>query len=271
MECPECGHDQETGSFCSHCGARLGGGCPSCGAELVPGGRYCTQCGEQVGAAGHEVSPHRHRLPWYIAAASVAVLLLVLLLPRQAERAGPSTMTSPSGVAPTGTEGVGTENGFGPPGNPGTTGAPGPLSSDMRTNADRLFNRVMAAAQQGEQEEVARFMPMAIQAYQMVDDLDADGVYHLALLHAAAGQYDEARATVDRLLADSPRHILALGLAARTAAEAGDSAVADALYRRLLDAYQEEAARALPEYREHQRMLPEYRRAAADYVGEDAG
>ena len=144
----------------------------------------------------------------------------------------------------------------------------GLLSNDMRTNADRLFNRVMAAAEQDDRAQVDQFMPMAIQAYGMVDELDDDGIYHLAILHLTAGQLDSARAAAGRILEESPDHVLALGVAAEAAAAGGDDAEAERLYRRLLDTYATEAARPLPEYVDHQRMLTEYRSQAREHIGE---
>lgn len=177
------------------------------------------------------------------------------MLPRRADRAGAPETVRPVTGAP-----------------PAAPGAPAPadglLSSDMRTNADRLFNRVMGAAQRGDQAEVSRFMPMAIQAYNMVEDLDDDGILHLAMLHLTAGDPSGARATADRILDGSPDHILALGVAAAAARQAGDEPAARELYRRLLEAYPEEAVKPLPEYTDHQAMLPEYRRIARAALGE---
>ncbi|HUE76453.1 MAG TPA: hypothetical protein VMM83_00800 [Longimicrobiales bacterium] len=202
------------------------------------------------------------RLPWLIAGAAVIGVALLLMLPRETERAGPPAMTGPD--AP----------GAGAPfagSAPGGAGAPPPLSGDMRVDADRLFNRVMTARQQGDSAEAARFTPMAVQAYGMVEDLDADGLYHLALIHLTAGDYSATQQTAARILETAPDHVLALGVAGAAAAGAGDGTRAADLYARLLDAYPTEAARDLPEYADHQPMLPEYRRAAREYLGDADG
>ncbi|MBW3554947.1 MAG: tetratricopeptide repeat protein [Gemmatimonadetes bacterium] len=200
----------------------------------------------------------RRRWPLILGAAALLVVVLVLMLPRRVDRAGaPEVVRPASGAAPVG------------------SGAPVPgdglLSSDMRTNADRLFNRVMGAAQQGDRAEVSRFAPMAIQAYGLVEDLDDDGVLHLAMLHLTAGDPARAQATASRILRDSPDHILALGVAAAAARRAGDEAEARTLYRRLLDGYPQEAVKPRPEYVDHQAMLPEYRRIAREALGESEG
>jgi tetratricopeptide (TPR) repeat protein len=173
------------------------------------------------------------------------VVVLILLIPERAERAGPIRATDPAATP------LGPDAGF---------------TGDLRTDADRLFNRVMAAAEEGRRDEVEQFMPMALQAYEMVPDLDDDGLFHLAILYETASDYPMARATAERILADAPDHILGLGVAGSASAAAGDSATADAYFRRLLDGYQAEAGRLRPEYVDHQPMLEEYRRLATAFV-----
>jgi tetratricopeptide (TPR) repeat protein len=244
MTCPKCGATDQTGKFCAECGAALDARCPSCGKSVEPGASYCPACGEAIGSA--DATP-RSRAPWWIAAAAALVVVLILLIPERAERAGPLPATQPDMGAP----GVQNMGGF---------------TGDIRTDADRLFNRVMAAAEEGRQAEVDQFMPMAIQAYEMVPALDDDGLFHLAILYQTAGDYDQARATSEQILQDAPDHILALGVAGSAAAAADDDAAATAYFRRLLDGYQAEAGRLRPEYVDHQPMLEEYRRMAESFL-----
>lgn len=247
MKCPNCGADNQTGKFCAECGAGLDTSCPSCGEAVTPGARYCTSCGEPIGSSGGGGVPGS-KAGWIIAAAAIVVVLLVVLLPRATERvpAPPVEERVPVG-APT-----------------GTGGGQGVLSADMRTNADRLYNRIMAAAEQGNQAEVDQFMPMAIQAYEAVEGLDEDGLYHLALLNITAGDYDAGRAAAQRILDRSPGHILALGALATAATEAGDEAAARDHWQRLLEAYPQEVGKPLPEYMDHQNMMSEYQRMALE-------
>lgn len=190
--------------------------------------------------------------PWIIATAALLVVVMVIFLPDRAERVtAPPPAETPAPGAGTG------ESGEGLP----------PLSSDMRSNADRLFNRIMVAAEDGNQAEVDRFMPMAVQAYRLVEDLDEDGLYHLGILHLTAGDPADARQVADRILDRSPNHILALGLAATAAEAAGDAVSAETLWNRLLDAYPEETGEPLPEYRDHQAMIEEYRLRAQEVTG----
>lgn len=247
MTCPKCGATEEAGKFCSQCGTALGKDCPACGGDLTPGARYCRHCGEEVGSAtgsasgagagsgsGLRAGARRARPPWWIAAAAAIVVVLILLIPERAERAGPLPARQP----------------------------PSGFTGDMRTDADRLFNRVMEAAEAGREAEVAQFMPMAQQAYEMVPNLDHDGLFHLAILYETAGDYAAARATAEQILRDVPDHILGLGVAGTSSAAAGDEAAAREYYQRLLDGYDQESARPVAEYVDHQAMVDEYRRIA---------
>ncbi len=255
MKCPNCGAENQEGKFCASCGAGLDVQCSSCGAEVPAGARYCTACGEPV--AGAEAGDLAGKAPWIIAAVAVVVVvaLVVVFLP-----GGSRTPSSSAGG--------GTEAPFMGAGGGDAAGTGSGLSTDMRTNADRLFNRIMMAAEQDNEAEVAQFMPMAIQAYGMVDDLDNDGVYHLAMLHLTAGSYDQALQTARRLLDSDPAHLLGLAVAAEASAASGDSADADQYWQRYLDAYGTEAGKPMPEYVDHQPMLTQYRDMARVALGQ---
>lgn len=254
MTCPSCGSENETGKYCASCGAGLDVQCASCGAEVPAGARYCTVCGEPV--SGSEAGSVTDKAPWIIAAVSIilVVVLVVVFLPT-GTRSG------------AGASGGGGQAPFMGPGGSDASGADAGLSTDMRTNADRLFNRIMMAAEQGNEAEVAQFMPMALQAYGMVDDLDADGTYHLALLHLTAGTHEQALEAARRLLDDDPSHLLGLAVAAEASAALGDPAAADDYWQRYLDAYGAEAGKPLPEYVDHQPMLTQYRDQAREALG----
>ncbi len=112
-------------------------------------------------------------------------------------------------------------------------------------------------------------MPMAIQAYGMVEDLDDDGLFHLALLHLTNGSFDEAQQTASRILADDPDHLLGLAVAAQAAEELGNAQESQEYWGRYLDAYDTEAGKPLPEYVDHQPVLPDYRRMAREATGRE--
>ncbi|MFW6079376.1 MAG: hypothetical protein ACODAE_07140 [Gemmatimonadota bacterium] len=199
--------------------------------------------------------------PWIIAGLAVAALVVVLAAPRVA---GPTDATSSPATADARAPTVqGTNTG------PGEGATPPALSGSPREQADRLFNRVMSASAAGDSAEVSFFLPMAIEAYNRVDALDADGRYHLSVLYAAAGDAARARAAAERILDARPDHLLGLGAAARAAVLERDDAAARRFYRRLLDVYDTEMAMDRPVYREHARILPEYRDEARAYLADD--
>jgi hypothetical protein len=266
MKCPNCG-TESSGRFCPTCGASLRASkCASCGANLVPGARFCTRCGAEAGAAAGTVRPVGHEggdaeagsgstnLPWYIAGAVLTALIIILVLPMIRDDGSGDAVRTPLG-------GVG--------GIPGAVapGTPPPLTGTPREQADRLFNRIMAAREAGDMASAQMFVPMATQAYLSAQPLDDDGLYHLALVHIVGGSYDAARATAEQTLARSPNHLLALAAAGEAAAESGDSAAARDYYARFLDAYDSEIARALPEYQDHAGIFPEYQAAARRATG----
>ena len=49
MLCPRCRFDNRTHvSFCEECGVRLDLVCPSCGATVPPGRKFCGTCGKAL-------------------------------------------------------------------------------------------------------------------------------------------------------------------------------------------------------------------------------
>jgi hypothetical protein len=153
-----------------------------------------------------------------------------------------------------------------PPAGPAAGGAPA-LSGDMRTNADGLFDRIMRELSAGDTARARFFAPMALDAYRMAGELDADGRFHVSLVQAIGGDYAAARETAESIRAGNPNHLLALAAAAAAAEGAGDDAAAVAYHRRFLEALPAERDRDLPEYRDHARILPDYEAAARAAVG----
>jgi tetratricopeptide (TPR) repeat protein len=145
-------------------------------------------------------------------------------------------------------------------------GAPAPLTGSPREQADRLFNRIMTERESGDSAKVTQFLPMGIQAYQLAGDLDADGLYHLALLHSLNRDYAAARAAAEQILANSPNHLLALSAAGNAARGTGDNASARKYYQQFLSVYDAELKTKKQEYEDHGRMLPELRAEAEQFV-----
>lgn len=242
MKCSECGKESE-GRFCARCGASLEGArCGACDAPLPAGARFCTKCGRPV--ASRPTS-----LPWLVAGSALVALIAVLAWPAVRERlqsappAGGAPFASMGGSAP-----------------PALTGTP-------REQADRLFNRVMEERSAGNDDQARFFAGMAVQAYGLAEPLDHDALFHVSLLEAAQGDGPAAVAAAERILAQSPNHLLALAAAAEGSMLSGDTVAARGYFTRFLEHYDAESDRALPEYLDHGRVLPEYRKTAEALTG----
>lgn len=46
--CPECGNTVAKGKFCPECGHKFLTACPKCGNAIVPGAKFCLECGEKL-------------------------------------------------------------------------------------------------------------------------------------------------------------------------------------------------------------------------------
>jgi tetratricopeptide (TPR) repeat protein len=136
-------------------------------------------------------------------------------------------------------------------------GGPPPDLSGMtsRVAADRLYNRVMTFLSQADTTCASMFMPMAIAAYNQAQPLDHDGLFHLSLLNKAAGNLDDALSDAQQVLKDDPDHVLALGAAAEAEVALGRNSDAAKHYQHLLDVYDAQKSRSLPEYQDHQQTM----------------
>jgi len=213
--------------------------CSSCGEVNKASARFCQDCGRSLVGGG-----------WFnaqtltIIGAALLTLIALGLLFGSVIGTGPTSGGGPSAGAPSRTaSGVGNSQ-------------PPDLSTmTPREAADRLFNRVMMADEQGNTDEVAQFAPMAVAAYDQLDGLDLDGLYHVGLIHAAAGNAESAWDAVERLKAVVPGHLLASVLEHRLAMEEGDQAKADRATERFRTHYDEEINVDRQEYRHHRRSI----------------
>jgi len=151
---------------------------------------------------------------------------------------------------------------------PGGAGGTPPDISSMTPieAATRLFNRVMLAVEEGDSTEAQAFLPMAIAAYDRARPLDHDGLYHLSVLQAAAGQLDAALDNATLILDEDPNHLLGLLAAGHAAEELGLTEEAQRHYRHLLEVYDEEMARGLGEYDDHARTVSSARGEAQAFL-----
>jgi ribosomal protein L40E len=235
MKCPKCGATA-SGKFCSTCGTALGKQvCAKCGAALTPGAKFCHSCGaSETGAGGGTAAPSA--TPWIIAGGAVVVLLIVLAVTQIRPPAPPAAAV------------------------PAASGGPVDLSQmSPKDAADRLFNRVMAANEGGATDTARFFAPMALQAYRMLEVLDADGRFHMGLIELVAGNTDGALAQADTIAAERPTHLFAAMLHADAFQARGDSAAMRRAQQTYLTNYDAELASGRVEYGHHTTWLATWR------------
>lgn len=241
--CASCGA-AGTGRFCSACGASRGAStCRHCGGGLAQDARFCPGCGQGVGPAS---APVRHdRTPWIIAGAALAGLLAVLLV--MLTRTAPTPVAAAEPVAEAGSDG----------------GTPPDISNmSPRERFDRLYNRVMRAAQTGDEATVGRFTPMALMAYAQLDSLDADARYHAALLEVHTGDVAGPTALADTILAQHPGHLFGYVIRGTVARWQKDEKALGRAYAGFLEHYDAEMKADRPEYADHKMSIDEFRAAA---------
>jgi hypothetical protein len=141
---------------------------------------------------------------------------------------------------------------------------PAPDISQMtpRERFDRLFNRIMQAADQGDTVQIERFLPMALGAYSQLDSADVDARYHAAVLHIEGGDGPGALALADTILAAVPTHLFGFIIRGEVAALQHDSAAHARAGRDFLAHYSAEMNGKRVEYLEHQPAIEEFRKDA---------
>ena len=140
----------------------------------------------------------------------------------------------------------------------GATGNRAPDISQLSPTdiANRLFDRIMRLNDQGKADSVAFFAPMAIQAYQMVEQeqghpLDADQRFDVGRIGEVAGALQIARAQADTILQQHPDHLLGLLLAAQAAKLSGNTTALNEYKSKFASVKARELAKNLPEYKRH--------------------
>ena len=138
------------------------------------------------------------------------------------------------------------------------------LRSQMtpRERFDRLFNRVMTAAEEGDTATVVNFTPMALGAYAQLDTVNVDARYHAAVLNAQVGDFAAARTLADTILMDVPGHLFGHVIRGEVARIENDEATLARAHREFLESYDAEMAANRVEYLEHRPVLERFRTEA---------
>jgi uncharacterized protein (DUF58 family) len=170
-------------------------------------------------------------LPWAVAA--IAILALIALAAGQRFARATRSATETGAVA--------------------TAGGPAPRAPDISTltpleRAERLYERIMTAAQRGRMDSVLFFMPMAVQSYEALAPMTIDQRYDLGRLGEAAGDPTLVTAQADTILRQQPQHLLGLVLAYRAARLRRDGPAIQGALDRLARVADQERQRQLPEY-----------------------
>jgi hypothetical protein len=197
--------------------------------------------------------PASDRKAWIVAA--TLCVLLVAGITYQVSSAAPDPAAPDMANAGTST---------GAPSNRAGPGGPAPDISAMtpRERFDRLFNRIMQAAERRDSAEVARFTPMALGAYRQLDTIDPDARYHAAVLHLQIREAGAARALADTIVAESPGHLFAYVIRGEAADLTGDSRLRAESERSFLAHFETEMAAKKREYLDHQPVLEEFKAEA---------
>jgi hypothetical protein len=216
--------------------------CPSCGTAAQAQARFCHACGAALGdaAAPSPWNPKALALVAVVAlgAGAVAGVAGFLISREQAAERPPQATASPDARSASAVD----------------------LSSmTPREAADRLFNRVMVADEQGNVEEAQRFASKALQAYDRVAGLDADAHYHIGHIHLVAGDVESTREQIAVLQRVSPDHLLAYVLEHSLAELSGDLSAAAAAAESFAAAYDKEIATGRAEYEAHSQTIERFR------------
>jgi hypothetical protein len=209
--------------------------CAGCGASLASGVRFCGQCGSAVGAtaAGAGTAGNRRTTLAYL---GVGLTVLAVVLALVWSNATPSAPVSPVAAA-------------------GDPSAIDLASMTPRERFDRLYDRVMRAAESGDQATVDQFSPMALAAYTQLEAVDADARYHAAMIRMHTGDPAGAAALADTIRNESASHLFSYVIHATLARQRGDSARMSTERAGFLEHYDAELAAQRPEYQQHQFIL----------------
>jgi hypothetical protein len=166
------------------------------------------------------------------------LLLAVFLIGQRLGRAADPIADAPAGPAISGADSRGSR-------------APDISSMSPEERAAKLFDLVMRFGQEGKQDSVRFFAPMAIRAYEMIGPPDLHIRYDEGMIAVVAGDAGTARAEADTILSQAPSHLLGLILAMKAAGLRQDRTARAQFLKRFLAAAPAERRKKLKEYEEH--------------------
>lgn len=214
-----------------------GSHCHDCGAQLDTGVAFCHRCG-----AVQPVPTPREGLAWVVAGGLVVLTLIVFLATQDRAAPVPLDMAAPAAGL--------------------SSRAPDISNLSSRQQFDRLYDRVMAAATEGDTATMIRLTEHALQVYAQLDSLDADARYHAAIMALQLGGAEAALVLADSILAADPAHLFGFLIRGTVAEISGDPRALQAAQAAFLGAWPSESARQRAEYLDHQAVLDQFRQAA---------
>ncbi len=216
--------------------------CPSCRAPLVADARFCHRCGVSLGGAAAVGRRHGPTLVLYgvIGLAVLVAAVGVVFMGTDNRPVAPAVSRAPASA-------------------PGQSQSVDLSTMTPREAADRLFNRVIMASEQGNTEEAQRFAPKAIQAYEQVARLDADAHYHMGLIYSVMGDMEGVRNQISIIKQYTPNHLLGLILEHEVAEKEGNSFGAARAAEAFAEAYDAEIRANRPEYEAHRNTIEAFR------------
>lgn len=258
IACPNCGADVVDGStFCSNCGSPLGPvACEGCGREIAAGARFCGNCGRPIGGGAPQSLQRQGSGPGHGGTTALLALVGLVVVVGIAWLIGSGALRKNA------------------PGAPGASATTGPVAGDAnatdiwemspRERFTRLSDRIERAYESGDSAQVVQFFPMATGAFEMLpeSDRDADARFHMAMMLSEVGQMATAQAQVDSLMLQSPGNLLGYWLIARLATIRGDSTAARAARASFMQGWDSEIASGQEEYTAHRNLLDKFHQEA---------
>jgi hypothetical protein len=213
----------------------IAGKCSKCGAPVS--GRFCPSCG-----AGQDSA--RASGPWILVGGIIALIAAFGLGVLVGKGSGAPALDAAAGQsAPS-----------------GGMVAPDISNLSPRERFDRLYDRVMRASSEGDAATLQRFAPMAVQAYGMLDSVDIDAQYDVAVIKLHIGDIDGARLLADSMVRSQPTHLFGSMIRFTIGRFGGDSATARTAAAAFLRNYPAEMRRDRPEYGKHQSAIDTFKR-----------